>query len=88
MNKYDLINSIITQVDMLVDMHGAEKCRTVLEIISKLAALADGLKKDETAAQERINELQSQLDELNGPADDYEVIGGKRYKIGEVAKKE
>ena len=47
MDKYQLIDSMIIQVDALADMRGAEKCRTILDLLGKLAALKSGLMKDE-----------------------------------------
>lgn len=47
MDKFQLIDSIIVQVDALVDARGAEKCRTVLDVIGKLAVLKTGLKADD-----------------------------------------
>ena len=47
MDKYQLIDSMIIQVDTLADMRGEEKCRTILDLLGKLAALKSGLMKDE-----------------------------------------
>ena len=47
MDKYQLIDSIIVQVDALTDMRGVEKCRTIIDIVGKLAALKSGLKNEE-----------------------------------------
>ena len=49
-DRYQLIDSIVIQVDALADLRGAEKCRTILEIISKLAALKQGLIDEEKQA--------------------------------------
>ena len=53
MDKYQLIDSIIVQIDALTDMRGVEKCRMILDIIGKLSALKVGLmneeKKDDAA---------------------------------------
>ena len=47
MDKYQLIDSMIIQVDSLADARGAEKCRTILDLLGKLAALKSGLRKEE-----------------------------------------
>ena len=47
MDKYQLIDSIIVQVDALTDMRGVAKCRTIIDIIDKLAALKSGLQNEE-----------------------------------------
>ena len=59
MDKYQLIDSMIVQIDALVDMHGAQKCRTVLDVISKLTALKKGIQDDETTYEERIKALEA-----------------------------
>ena len=57
MDKYQLIDSAIVQVDALVDMRGATKCRTVLDVIAKLTALKKGLAEDDEAQKKLIEEL-------------------------------
>ena len=57
MAKYQLIDSAIVQVDALVDMRGATKCRTVLDVIAKLTALKKGLAEDDEAQKKLIEEL-------------------------------
>lgn len=55
-DKFELIDSIITEVDALMEARGIQKAVMGVEIVQKLKALQDGLKteaqahKDETAA--------------------------------------
>lgn len=58
-DKYQLIDSIIVQVDALTDMRGVEKCRVIIDIIGKLAALKKGLQDDDVRTKEKIDELKA-----------------------------
>lgn len=84
MGKYDLITRMITQVDKLVDLRGAEKCRAALELISMLMALEEGLRRDDKTNQDQLDALRTQLAQLTGE-DDTEECGGRRYEIGKTA---
>lgn len=85
MDKYQIIDSIVVQVDELVDMRGVEKCRTVLDIIGKLNALRVGLAEDD----KRTEDLKRQIREATATDDgDTECIDGQTYKIGAVAETE
>lgn len=87
MTKYELIDSITIQVDALVDMRGAEKCRAALEIIGKLSALKEIIANDDKTAEAKEAAMRRQLDKLLPPdaEGDEELIDGKVYKIGEVS---
>lgn len=78
-DKYQLIDSIIVQVDALADMRGAEKCRTIIDIIQKLAAMKKGLKDDETIQQQKIDMLEDQIRQLTNSGDGADE---KTYRIG------
>ena len=64
MNEQEFINSIIVQVDEMFDARGAEKARLGLEIINKLAAVRDGLKKTEDAHKQQVKLLEDQIKAL------------------------
>ena len=78
MNEQEFINSIIVQVDEMFDARGAEKARLGLEIINKLAAVRDGLKKTEDAHKQQVKLLEDQIKALTAPKPVEE--GG--YRIG------
>lgn len=86
MDKYQLIDGIIGQIDALVDMRGVEKCRTALDIIGKMVALKKGLADDDAANERRIEALERQI-QAAAPAEDEdaETIDGRTYRIGETA---
>lgn len=86
MDKYQLIDGVIGQIDALVDMRGAEKCRTALDIIGKLVALKKGLADDDAANERRIETLERQIQAATPAEDeDTEAIDGRTYRIGETA---
>ena len=58
-DKFQLIDSIIVQVDALTDMRGVEKCRVIIDIIGKLAALKKGLQDDDVRTKEKMDELKA-----------------------------
>lgn len=64
MDKYQLIDSIILQIDAMVEAKGIEKCKIAIELIQKLGALKDGLKSDDADAKERCDRMQKRIDEL------------------------
>ena len=86
MDKYQLIDGIIGQIDALVDMRGVEKCRTALDAVGKLVALKKGLADDDAANERRIETLERQI-QAAAPAEDEdtETIDGRTYRIGETA---
>lgn len=61
MDKYDVINGIITQVDKLADARGVEKCTLVVTIIQQLSALAKGLGDEDKAHKAAKKLLEDQL---------------------------
>lgn len=83
-DKYQLIDSLIVQVDALCDMRGVEKCKTILDIIGKLSALKKGLQDDEKVSQQKIDMLSEELRRVTAPDGDgdTETIDGKTYQIG------
>ena len=49
MDKFGMIDQIIVQVNALLDARGVEKCRLGLDIVQRLAALREGLRKEDSA---------------------------------------
>lgn len=86
MDKYQLIDSVIEQIDALVDMRGVEKCRTALDTVGKLVALKKGMAEDDAANERRIEALERQIQAATPAEDeDTETIDGRIYRIGETA---
>ena len=52
-DKYEMIDQIIVNVDALIDARGAEKCRLGLDILQRLTALKKGLMDEEKARREQ-----------------------------------
>lgn len=75
MDKYDMISSIITKVDKLMEARGIEKAVLGVEIVQQLNVLAKGL-GDEDKAHEKEKKLLE--DQLTPPLKDGETrVGGE-----------
>ena len=59
-DKFQLIDSIIEEVDALMEAHGIQKAVMGVEIVQKLKALQDGLKAEEQAHKDEMNALRAQ----------------------------
>lgn len=84
MNEQEFINSIIVQVDEMFDARGAQKARLGLEIINKLVAVRDGLKKTEDAHKQQVKLLEDQikaLTELKPVEEGGYRVGGETYTL-------
>lgn len=84
MNKYELIDSLIVQLDALEDARGVTKCRMILEMVNKLSTLKTGLKSEEDAVNARIEIAENEVRRLTTPKaaqDGEEIVGGQVYKI-------
>lgn len=83
MDRYQLINSIIVQVDAMADLRGAEKCRVIIDILGKLAALKEGLAKEDEAHKNTLASLRKQhaaeMAAVRG--ENTETIGGQTLEI-------
>ena len=84
MDKYELIDSIIAQIDALDGVYGVERCRLIIDMVSKLNALKGGLRSEEAALMRRIETAESEVRRLStppppGPGE--EVIGGQTIDI-------
>ena len=84
MDKYQLIDTIIVQLDAMLDMRGVEKCRCAMDTIGKLTELKKAIQTDDAENQRRLDTLRDELRRVTAPdADgDTETIDGKTYKIG------
>ena len=84
MEKYKLIDTIIVQLDAMLDMRGVEKCRCAMDTIGKLSELKKAIQDDDEENRRRVNVLQDELRRATAPegGDDVEEIDGKTYTIG------
>lgn len=85
-NKYEMIDAVIVLLDKLADARGAEKCRLILDGVQRLAALKDGLCKEDEAHTTELNLLNGQLAKLTSTPearDGQTIIGGQKIHIGE-----
>jgi len=64
MNKYEMISSILADVNSL-HIAGVQHWKTAVEIISKLLALQKGLQEEEEKHREQIQALEKEL--MNRP---------------------
>lgn len=60
-DKYQLIDSVVMQINELMDAHGIHKAVLGVEAVQKLKALGDGLREEEKARKEELDELRAQL---------------------------
>lgn len=84
MDKVQLIDTIIVQVDAMLDMRGVEKCRCAMDTIGKLTELKKAIQTDDAEQQRKLDTLREELRRVTQPdgGDDTETIDGKTYKIG------
>lgn len=55
LDKYQMLDEIIIEVNNLVDARGVEKCRLAIDIVQRLAALKNGLAEDDKRLEEEKN---------------------------------
>ena len=84
MDKMQLIDTIIVQVDAMLDMRGVEKCRCAMDTIGKLTELKKAIQTDDAEQQRKLDTLREELRRVTQPdgGEDTETIDGKTYKIG------
>lgn len=84
MDKVQLIDTIIVQVDAMLDMRGVEKCRCAMDTIGKLTELKKAIQADDEENARKLDTLREELRRVTQPdgGDDTETIDGKTYKIG------
>ncbi len=83
MDNVQLIDTIIVQVDAMLDMRGVEKCRCAMDTIGKLTELKKAIQTDDAEQQRKLDTLREELRRVTQPdGDDTETIDGKTYKIG------
>ncbi len=68
MDKYQMLNEIIAQLDRLADARGAERCAILVDLVQRASALKKGLREEQDAADARIESLKAQIKNLTDPA--------------------
>ena len=66
-DKFELIDSIITEVDALMEARGIQKAVMGVEIVQKLKALQDGLKAEAQSHKDELAALRAQLGAVEVP---------------------
>ena len=64
MNKYELINSIIVDLNNLT-VQGVENMTLIIDSIQRLSGLKDGLKQMDEATNKEIADLRAKVGENN-----------------------
>lgn len=83
-DKFEMLDGIIVAADKLSDARGVEKCKLIIEIIQRAAALEEGLKKDDETHKAEIASLESEVSRLTHPAEakaGEQTIGGQVLHI-------
>ena len=84
-DKFQLLDSIIVQLDALADARGVTRCATIVELVQKVTALRKGLADEDKAHAQTVEILEQQIKRLTepNPEEGEEVIGGQTYVIGD-----
>ena len=64
MDKYRMLDDMILLLDRLADARGAERCRVLVELVSRAGALKDGLRREEDENDARVEALKAQIANL------------------------
>lgn len=64
MDKYEMLDSLIVQLDRLPDIKGIERCAVLVELVRRIEALKKGLHEEDTEHETRIEALKNQLSNL------------------------
>lgn len=60
-DKYELIDGIVMQINELMDAHGIRKAVIGVDVVQKLKVLGEGLRDEDKARKEELDELRAQL---------------------------
>lgn len=84
LDKYQLIESIIDELDELTDARGLIRCAKIIDVFQKVTALKKGLHEEDAAHKSQVETLKQQLDERRAPAEGETTIGGEHceYHFG------
>ena len=85
MNKFELLDQIILNMNRLADATGVERCALLVNVVQMLGALKDNLTESDKAAKAREDLLMDQLAALTAPpeaADKGDKLGGNTILFG------
>lgn len=85
MNKFELLDQIILNMNRLADATGVERCALLVQVVQMLGALKDNLTESDKAAQDREALLTEQLAALTAPTEaetSAERLGGNTIMFG------
>ncbi len=85
MNKFELLDQIILNMNRLADATGVERCALLVQVVQMLGALKDNLTESDKAAQDREALLTEQLAALTAPPEaetSGERLGGNTIMFG------
>ena len=64
-DKFGMIGEISRKMEALADAKGVLRCGLIWDIAGMLTAMRDGLKKEDEATKQKINELKRIVEEAN-----------------------
>ena len=66
MDKYQMLDAIIVQLDRLADAKGVERCAILVDLVSRIDSLKKGLRGEEDSHNAKVESLKSQIASLQG----------------------
>lgn len=64
-DKFGMIDEILRKMDALADTKGVLRCGLIWDISGMITAMKDGLKKEDEATAQKIEELKRMVEEAN-----------------------
>ena len=61
MDKYQMLDAIIVQLDRLADSRGVERCALLVDLVSRINSLKKGLQDEEDSYIKKIESLKAQI---------------------------
>ena len=61
MDKYQMLDAIIVQLDRLADSRGVERCALLVDLVSRINSLKKGLQEEEDSYIKKIESLKTQI---------------------------
>ena len=66
MDKYQMLDAIVVQLDRLADLRGVERCMALVDLVSRIDALKKGLREEEDSHNAKVDALKAQIANLQG----------------------
>ena len=61
-----MLDAIVVQLDRLADLRGVERCVALVDIVSRIDALKNGLREEEDSHNAKVDALKAQIANLQG----------------------